>query len=174
MTRQEVAALVALAVANFPHQQDRDITLTAALWLEGLSDLPFPIAKTAMLKVLATSRFWPTLADLREAAASINPPTTLPLPEQAWAEVVNAIRRYGYTHTPEWSHPAVGRAADAMYGGWVRLCQSCTMETIPADRAHYMRIYGGLTKTQREDALLPAPVKAVINELRMKLLPGGK
>lgn len=162
MTRQEIAVLVALAAGNHPHVQD--LGATADLWLMMLGDLPFDVAKTALGKVLATSRFFPTVAEIREAAASLRP-AGAPEPELAWAEVLDQIRRVGAYGTPVWSHPAVGRAAEALYGGWLKLCENLMTETLGVDRAHYMRIYATLAQREREAALLPPAVREMAAQL---------
>lgn len=172
MTRPEVAQLIALAVANFPANQKLDMTTTASLWLGALGDIPYPVAERALLMVLSTSRFWPTVADLREAALKLAPPTALPSPDAAWEELLRNIRRYGYMKLPEWSHPAIGRAADALYGGWAHLCQSMTVESTMPDRAHFLKIYDAQTKAEREAALLPLSVReAMPGAARMPALP---
>lgn len=176
MTRQEIAALIALCVANAPHQQDRDLRMTASLWEEGLSDLAFPVAKAAVLRVLSTSEFWPSLAKIRESAEIIMPRTQeLPTPEQAWDEVLRQITKVGWTGSPTWSHPQVGRAAEAMYGGWLNLCKRVNDESVVADRAHFFRMYNSFTLRQRELAQLPDSVKNLIAGVTNALaLPSGK
>lgn len=56
--------------------------------------------------------------------------------DQAWAEVLQQVRRVGYYGVPVWSHPAVADAVAAL--GWQTLCTSDNQE---ADRAHFMRFY---------------------------------
>jgi len=73
---------------------------TANLWSEMLSDIPFDIAKAALIKVLATARFWPTVAEIREAAASIANPGIL-TPAEAWGQVIKAVQEFGYYRSGE-------------------------------------------------------------------------
>lgn len=174
MTKTEVAQLVALAIANFPSYQDRDLRITAQLWFGALSDLPYPVAEAAVLQVLSTSSFWPTVAQIRQAAETIDPHNSLPSPELAWEEVLRQIARVGYYGTPNWSNEAIGRAAYALYGGWKQLCQSCGISSMPADRAHFNQIYTALTETERRETQLPPRVRALIGEFTRNRLTSGE
>src|SRR5690554_198287 len=74
MTRSEVAKLLSLATANFPAMQERDMRPTLVLWEKMLSDLPPEVAEAALLKVLVSAKFFPTVAEIREAAVQISQP----------------------------------------------------------------------------------------------------
>jgi hypothetical protein len=74
MNQQEAAKLVAFALANFPTMQERDMKPTAVLWFQMLSDIPFEVAERALMKVLATAKFFPSVAEIREAAVQITQP----------------------------------------------------------------------------------------------------
>lgn len=171
MTRAEVLKLVAVAVACFPSYQDRDMTPTATAWHEILGHLPFEIGKGALTKVLATAQYFPTAAQILAAAATMQP-QVLPEPEMAWQEVLDQIHRVGYLGQPTWSHPAVGQAANALYGGWVQLCQSLMVETLGVDRAHFMRLYEAFTKQERENLSLPPSVQRLTEKLARAIKSG--
>lgn len=173
MKLSDAVKLVALAAANFPGQQERALDVTAKLWHKLLGDLPYNVAEMALVKVLATARFWPTVAEIREAAASLMAPQLLTGGE-AWAEVCEQMRRVGSYGVPEWSHPVIGRAVDAM-GGWRHLCMS---EEPMADRAHFLRIYDTLAARERETAVLPPAVLSAAQQIAttasvQALPPGG-
>ena len=53
MTNKEIVSLLAMATANFPSYQERDLKPTMLLWRETLSDMPFDIAKASLIKVLS-------------------------------------------------------------------------------------------------------------------------
>lgn len=163
--------LVAAAVAAFPSYHDRDMVPTADLWLELLGHLPFEVAKAAMIKVLATAQYFPTPAQILAAVATIQP-QDLPDPEMAWQEVLDQIRRVGYLGQPAWSHPAVGQAANALYGGWAQLCQSLMVETLGVDRAHFMRLFEAFTKKEREGLTLPPEVRRLTEKLTRAIKAG--
>ena len=95
MTLKEATNLVGLAIANFPNMQEKDMRPTAKLWMQMLSDIPYSIAEKAILRSLSTAKFFPTVAEIREAAVLLTKPE-IPTAIEAWGEVMNAIRRYGY------------------------------------------------------------------------------
>lgn len=168
MKEDQVGSLLALAVANFPHLQDKDMGPTVALWTEMLSDMPFATAKTALIKVLATAKFWPTVAEIREAAVSITNPTML-TPAEAWGQVIRAVKDYGYYRPTEGIatlDPTVRKAVKA-FGGFVEICMT---ENIDVVRAQFMRVYEQCASREKEIAVLPESVKTFIGGV-VKSLP---
>ena len=156
MTKQEIGALLALATANFPSMQEKDMRPTANLWSEMLSDIPFDIAKAALIKVLATARFWPTVAEIREAAAEIINPQ-LPSPIEAWGEVVQAVKIYGLYRQEEGLNslsPITKRVVQNI--GWREICLCEQPDII---RGQFRMAYEQYTKREKEEAVLPAKVK---------------
>ncbi len=166
MTKQEIGALLALATANFPSMQEKDMRPTANLWSEMLSDIPFDIAKAALIKVLATARFWPTVAEIREAAAEIINPQ-LPSPIEAWGEVVQAIKIYGLYRQEEGLNslsPITKRVVQNI--GWREICLCEQPDII---RGQFRMAYEQYAKREREEAILPAEVKQLAGD-RNKVL----
>lgn len=90
MNRIEASKLVFLAVANFPNMQDKDMEPTILSWQKLLSDMPFETIEKALTKVLLLARFFPTVAEIREAARSFNI-GGIPAPEEAWGIVKDYI-----------------------------------------------------------------------------------
>lgn len=135
MTRKEITNLIGLATANFPNMQEKDMRPTATLWEKMLADIPYPVAEQALIKLLATNKFFPTVADIREAAENMTG-NQLPAADQAWSEVLEQIRRIGSWGIPTFTHPAITEAVKAI--GWRNICCS---ETPGVERAHFMKIY---------------------------------
>ena len=166
MTKQEIGALLALATANFPSMQEKDMRPTANLWSEMLSDIPFDIAKAALIKVLATARFWPTVAEIREAAAEIINPQ-LPSPMDAWGEVVRAVKIYGLYRQEEGLNslsPITKRVVQNI--GWREICLCEQPDII---RGQFRMAYEQYAKREKEEAVLPAEVKQLAGD-RNKVL----
>lgn len=168
MTKQEISALIALTTANFPNMQERDMRPTANLWLEILSDIPFEVAKAAIIKVLATAKFWPAVAEIREAAAQFTNPNILS-PAEAWALAEEANDRYGYYRSEEGmkSLPPLVQTVVKSLGGFREVCAS---EQPAVTRGQFMRMYEQYASREREMAVLPESVKQFIGGA-VKLLP---
>ena len=101
-----------------------------AAYVEDLADLPYPAVRDVLLGMRKTQTFFPTVAEIRTAAANA---AGLPSPEQAWALVMSRWKATtpGLPAPPWEVHPAVLQATrDA--GGMYLLRQ---MEREKAERA---------------------------------------
>ena len=160
MTKKEVGKLIALAVANFPNMQDKDLSMTAVLWEEMFADMPYELTKNALIKVLVTAKFWPSVAEIREAALALQNPDMI-TPAEAWSQANAALDRYGYYRADEGMRslpPAIQKTLRAL-GGFSEVCITENIDTV---RAQFMRMYEQFAKTEREYAVLPESVKQFI------------
>lgn len=138
MTKAEAAKLVKMATTVYPNMQDKDPVRIAYAWSVVLADLPYQVAEKALVIVLRSARFFPTPAEILEASKELRTEEyQVPTPEEAWENVYRELIRAGVYGKPVFIHPLVERAAKSL--GWTNLCVS---ENLPADRAHFMRIYG--------------------------------
>lgn len=151
MTRDETVALLGVITATIPNA--KVVHGTAAAWHELLGDLDFPTAKAATLRVLEThTGAWllpPAL--IRQAAAALAAPRD-PDPDEAWALVQQAMRRWGwmephraYTEMP----PLVATVARGM--GWRALCEGAA----DVARGQFRRAYETALARARQAAALP-------------------
>ena len=161
MTKSEVMKLLGWVTANFPHMQERDLRPTAELWHRMLGDIPYQAAEAGIMRIMATARYFPTVAEVRDAAMSFMVPS-LPSPGEAWGEVLRAVRRWGF-YRPEEAietlRPTVRKAVE--YVGWEEVCS----EPEGVIRAHFMRVYEQVAKREQEYALMPQEL--------LDILPGG-
>ncbi|MEW6726887.1 MAG: replicative helicase loader/inhibitor [Bacillota bacterium] len=159
MTKLEVGRLIAAAAANWPQLQERDLAPTAALWERMLADIPYELAERALAKVLATARFFPTVAEIRSAALELTQGRRKTAAE-AWDEVTQAMRRYGYYSEAEAlasMTPEV--AAMCQRFGWRDMC-SC--EDVEVLRGQFRKAWEAQQDAEREMAVLPAPIREMI------------
>lgn len=170
MNRSECIALVTLATASCLSAQDKDPEPIVNAWELMLQDIPFPIAKAALLKVCRSSRFFPTVADIVAAAREINPQVEqLPTAEEAWAEVQKEILRAGHNLPTRFSTPTIRHAVEAI--GWMNILLS---ENAMADRAHFLRIYDAMrtrqvARSENETVLKIAGVGDMVKMLAEKM-----
>ncbi|SMB97824.1 Loader and inhibitor of phage G40P [Thermanaeromonas toyohensis ToBE] len=172
MTEQEAAYLVALAAANFPALQEKDLGPTVELWYRLLQDLPYQVVEKALLKVLSEVRYFPTVAEIRQAAAEIMQPETLS-PGEAWALVLQAVKRYGSYREAEALAALPEDVARAVrYLGWREICLSEQPEVV---RAQFMKVYEQVIGRQRESVVTPREVRELTAKIaQQKALGGGK
>lgn len=163
--REEVAEIMAVLAAAFPTFDLQAQTIE--VYYATLKDLDGAMLKAAAHACLTASEFFPTVHRLREAVAGIQSKITgMLMPEEAWEEVRREMRKGGIYHQPEFSSPLVRRAVDSV-GGWYNLCGS---ENVPADRAHFLRIYETFMKREQENATMAPFVRQLVDQERKKLL----
>jgi len=165
MTINEARRLVAVTLAAYPSMQEKDLSLTAAVWQKALGDLPMENLEKAVLKIIVTKRFFPSISEIRTEAISFTAQAH-PLPEEAWGEVAAQLDPY---RTPRYSDPLIHRAVKAI--GYINLCMS---ERIGVERAHFLQIYGVYRQTdvdRRQNETVLEIAAASSPEL-MKLLAG--
>jgi Loader and inhibitor of phage G40P len=169
MNRKQVAGLLMLALSNFPNMQEKNMQPTAALWEKAFSDMDYPTAEKALIKVLSTSRFFPTVADIREAAAQINQPRIMDAME-AWGLIVQAIRKYGMYRQKEGldSLPDDVRAMANRFT-WRELCLNENPDTM---RAQFRMAWETQSKRENEMRQIPQEIRQYIEGTvnSMKLL----
>ncbi|WP_096201917.1 replicative helicase loader/inhibitor [Bacillus sp. FJAT-45350] len=169
MNRKEIMNLLALATANFPSMQERDLKPTAVLWEKSLSDIPYNVAEKAIIKVLSTSKFFPTLAEIREAASQLTTPRTLDAIE-AWGLVVQAIRRYGFYQEAKAMESLPPDVAEMVKRfTWRELCLNEEPDIL---RAQFRMAWETQSKRKKEMSALPTQLREVIEGLSsgMKML----
>lgn len=166
MTQQEATKLVAYALANFPNMQEKDMRPTAKLWAQMLSDIPYPVAEKALVKVLATAKFFPTVAEIREAVAQLTQPS-IPTAIDAWGEVTRAMRLYGWVRPEEALTSMSPLTADICRRfGWRDMCACEEPEIL---RGQFRMAYEQYAGRQREMAVLPGDVRELIGDLANQL-----
>lgn len=155
MTQLEAKKIVAVLVASFA--SSRFTMDTVGVYERMLADLDYVVANAAVERLLATAKFLPTIAEIREACLTLSNGEKRPGGD-AWGEVLAAIRKYGYVRVPgqdfEFSDTVVAKCVRAL--GWTELCSS---ENVHADRARFIELYDAEASQSRTRQLadgLPA------------------
>jgi hypothetical protein len=154
-TAEEILAVFGLLRANYHHAL-RDMTAEQisdlqVLWCELLRDVDGELLRAAALQHASTSKWFPTVAELREAAADIVSPNHRMTAMEAWGEVARQIRSVGSWGKPRFTSPLICRLVDDM--GWLNLC---TGDMPGADRARFIEGYNALLlREKRETMELP-------------------
>ena len=136
-----------------------------------LSTLTPEEVNMAMRKLLVTAKFFPTIAEIFEAAQSIREQvdgTGFPSAADAWEEVQRLAKSLYLDKPWTFSHEAVERAAKA-FGKY----ELCTIESnaVGVARAHFMKMYAEIademkTKKKNDEVLATLPkAKGKIIEL---------
>lgn len=145
---------------------------TAAMYMRLLSDIPADELQTIVDQAVATCKFLPTIAELRDMRHSLNTLDRLTWTD-GWNLVQREIRRIGSYGKPAFDDSITARVVASM--GWRYLCMS---EQPQIDRAQFRDMYNALLSRQdTEQKLLPQareyadraagliPISAVIGSL---------
>lgn len=132
------------------------------LWFRQLQDIPFPVAEAALNKWVATNKWSPSIAEIRELAAEIKN-GKLPDWGEAWEETCKAIKRFGFYRPKEAIEslsPLTRKTVERL--GFTNLCLS---ENPTADRANFRQCYETVAKREQENNVLPLPLQETIKQL---------
>lgn len=135
---------------------------TVEVYIRCLADIPGQVLEAAVLAHVSGNKWFPTIAELRDAALQLLPGNKAPTPTDAWAEVRQGIWRHDWNDPPtDWSHPAIAKTVEAI--GWDNLC---TSETPGVERGHFLKLYDVYCKRLREDAAMLPEVRRTAKELQ--------
>lgn len=132
------------------------------LWFRQLMDIPYPVAEATLNKWVATNKWSPSIAEIRELAAEIQN-GKLPDWGEAWEETCKAISRYGYYRPKEALaslSPLTRKTVERL--GFTNLCLS---ENPTADRANFRQCYEIVAKRTQEAQVLSLPLQQIIQQL---------
>ncbi len=171
MTKKETSKLLSILAVAYDKFQVDSQGVKLKVWHELLRDIPYQVAQLAAKKLILKSPFPPVIADIRREVASIATSHKDRLTAtDAWEEVINAIRYYGYYREQEAldsMSPLVARTTKAM--GWREICLESNIGVI---RGQFIKMYGQLLKRKQEDDLLPIELREnirLISEGELKL-----
>ena len=161
MTKDEAKRMMALLKALYPRQTVEPETIRA--YAGFIVDLDAREVEQAINEHVAESPYFPTVADIRQRVAKRS--VHCPGADEAWGEVLREVRRVGYYGRPQFSHPAIAAAVDAL--GWQEFCQS-DVESQGTWRAHFNRYY----EAGKERAVKSANVGRLEEHQAMRAITG--
>lgn len=165
-TGEEILIIFNMLQANY-HYALKDMVAAQIsdlqiLWCELLKDLDGELLRAAALQHVATSKWFPSVAELREAAADIVNPDHRLTAMEAWGEVVSQIRSIGSYGRPQFSNPIIRRMVSDM--GWANLCAS---EMPVADRARFIDGYQALVIRAKHETMELPQVSEIKQRFRL-------
>lgn len=141
MKKSEVAELVMMLLAAYPNA--RTTASTSQVYEAMLADLDAGRARAAVQRLIASSRFMPTVAEIRTAAAELEH-GALRSGAEAWLDVLDQVRREGYCGTPRFADPVT--AGIVTRWGWRTLCFGDAV----TDRARFIEAYDAQARRERD------------------------
>lgn len=136
------------------------------VYAEMIGDLDGGAAGQAVREIMAESRFFPTIAEIRERVARAAC-DGLPSVEAALAELDAAVRRFSpdnsstWTWDDDWSHPLIARAV-RMVGGVAQLWGSRAPGVDRREfKAAYLSLVGEQVRAVQLGVAAPTPLRAL-------------
>lgn len=170
MTKQEFATLAMALRTYYPKESILPNKEAMQLWYRELQDIPYQVAEMALRKWVATNKWSPSIAELREMTAGIVNGEELTWGE-AWEKALKAVRRhgsYGQREALASLDPLTRRCVENI--GYRDLCMS---ENIMVERAHFQKIFEIYAKRQQMDRQISQPLLQAISQVQLKGLEGG-
>lgn len=142
------------------------------VYARALSSLSIAEIDAAMLKLMRTVKFFPTVAEIFEQADNVKNfaiGKSEKSADEAWHEVMKEVHSAFIYREPKFSTPEIKQAALNM--GWTSLCNLET-DAINTARAQFMRIYESILK-RKSDKKINREVMNVLPISRVNELIGN-
>lgn len=158
MNRQETAQILAALQSAYPNARTDAAKVDALVetWLATMGDLDFARVKNAVMVLIQTRTFQPSIAEIRAMASQLASGRVRSGAE-AWPGVQAAMRQEGAYRTPGvefvFADPIAARCVQLM--DWQTLCLS---ENTMADRARFIELYDKLAAEVKAENASPALV----------------
>lgn len=179
MNKRDTVGLMAILETAYPayyaKRNDQQRMEAVNLWAELFADDPAQLVYAAVKTIIVSGgAFPPSIGEIKNKMHDLTAPEVLSETE-AWALVSKAVRNgiYGYKDEYEKLPPtvqaAVGRPEQLKE--WAVMDEE-TVQSVVA--SNFMRGYKTTLKRERETALIPENVKALLADVGSKMLLEGK
>ena len=178
MSRTEMVQIITLLAGNYEtiankSQQQKELMLNT--WYECLRDLDYKLVLQAVKKTIIESPYPPTIHEVRKNAIEFVNPTTQKTGIEAWNEAIKMISNGLYMTEEQFNN--YSSEVKRFFGSvnQVRQLAMVDMETInTVTKGQFLKQYDILVQRDKEEKLLPAPMKEMIEGLANKFaLPEG-
>ena len=173
-TAKALSVALRLLVRAYPDHVRRHLSEQGAmnelrrLYEKFLEDIADELLLSAVEAHIASSKWWPKVAELRSQCADLAAQSQgLPSAFEAWAEVKVATRN----HSCEFSTPLIRKAMDGV--GGLQAFRLSDTDHESAWRARFYQSYETLVKRERDDAILPEMTRKRLEGLFKRLEDGN-
>ena len=157
MTSQEFDKIRAALKSAWPSANIMPDKFSINLWYQMLKDIPYKVCSAAVMELMGTEKYAPSIAQIREKCSAYKEESDMEAGE-AWEFVRKMIRKYGHPGELEALAEMDDLTREATQAiGFLNICKS---ENIMVERAHFLKIYDSLRKRRKNDRMLPPAVLA--------------
>lgn len=164
MTHDETVKLIGLLVVAYPSydrfKDESHLRSTVALWDQMFADDDFRLVQLALEKHVATSKWPPSIAELRDIMADIQLPGLLPV-DEAWLAVTKLMSMHERLYGPTTEHlpSPIAQAVDTVgYSQLLELHRATARgqsSKAGLARLAFTQAYEAIRARAREQAALP-------------------
>lgn len=170
MDKKEFSMLTMALKTYYPKENLLPNTQAMELWFRQLHDIPYNVAEAALNKWVATNKWSPSIAEIREMASTV---TNGDIPDwgEGWEQVLAAIRKYGtygISEAMESFDEITRQCVERL--GFRNICMS---ENIAVDRANFRMIYEQLEARKKREAQIPDKLKELIGTIQKEQIKIG-
>lgn len=162
MKKTEVISILGVIAAAYPNM--KEITeVQIDVWYHSLKDMEAKAVQIAVQQYILEGTFPPSVAEIRQRAINITQPE-LPEKTEAWNEVQEAIKRYGYAREKEAMESmseVTRKTAKSM--GWREICHSQKPDVV---RGQFLRMYDSMAEREKTDRIMPLELKEQTRKMR--------
>jgi len=163
MNKKEFSMLAMALRTYYPKENLLPNEQAMELWFRELQDIDAKVAEASLRKWVATNKWSPSIADIRETASTIQ---VGELPEwgDGWEKVIKAIRSFGMYRADEAMatfDPITKQCVERL--GFRNLCLS---ESPNQDRANFRMIFEQISERKKKDAQIALPLKQAIQAIQ--------
>lgn len=163
MDKREFATFAAALKTYYPKENLLPNSQAMELWYRQLQDIPYIVAEAALQKWVATQKWSPSIAEIREMAMTVTAGEKL-LWSDGWEQVQTAIRKYG-----SYNIPAAMESFDDVTRQTVKRLgfrELCMSENPTQDRANFRDIFNMIAERQVKANQLPVTLVGLIESIR--------
>ena len=171
MNKKEFALFASALRTYYPREKLLPNEQAMELWFNQLQDIPYKLAELTLNTWVATNKWSPSIADIREKATGLTQGEPKDWGE-AWREVLRAINIYGSyqeLEALESMDETTKRVVERL--GFRNICLS---EDIQVDRANFRMIYEQEIQRAKEDAQIPPKLKELMASMPLLIGEGGE
>ena len=171
INKREFAKFCMALKTYYPREQLLPNNESMELWYGQLQDISFDLAEAVLNKWVATNKWSPSIADIRELAAEITNPTVREWGD-GWQDVLRAVSRYGSYNVDKALNSLDEITRKCVENiGFLNICRS---ENISVERANFRMQYEIYANRKKQDAQLPEHLKIMIGQMHLKMIEGGE
>lgn len=181
MTKKETIGLFGILIAAYPNfdkfKDDSQVEGMVNMWATLFADDDSAIVGLAVKKHIMTSKWPPSVAEIREIMADITHPDLIP-PDQAWtavSDLIYAVGEHNHGEAQRSLPPLIAQTVDAI--GWSTLynlhCGHHRGNKDGMDRVAFMDLYRPAYERAKADACCSASLLGGINTIKQQLTNGG-